>query len=198
MNYIVVPRKCAPATVYLKPESTVFSQGDRAGSLYLVKSGCIVICRVTRSGHRLVAEFVFPGEVFGWEVARDHQYSAQSAGCSAIQTFLASQTEELQRTTLSSSFNLLREEHLVVSRPSAEARVAAFLENLLLRQGGVRQIRLPMHRFDIAAYLGLSPETVSRVLHRFMKNEVIAMPDLHTIIVVDRALLKLASRLESD
>lgn len=194
----VLTSRTAPATTYLTSESTVFRQGDRAGPLYLVRSGCVVVCRVTRSGHRHVAEFVFPGEVFGWETGRDHQYCAESAGCSSIQTFPASQTDELWRSNFGKSVALLRDELLIISRPSAEARVAAFLEGLLSRQGSSRRIYVPMHRFDIAEHLGLSPETVSRVVHRFMKQGLIEVPSLQMIIVVDLPLLKRMSRLEAD
>ena len=198
MNYVVVSTKYKSAIIYPKSSSTIFRQGDRAGLLYLVKSGCVVLSCVTRSGYRQVAGFVFPGEIFGWEASADHQYCATSAGCSSVQMFHGSQAEDLRRTNLEASFALLRDELLIVSRPSAEARVAAFLDNLLLRQGSARRIYLPMHRFEIAEYLGLSPETVSRVLHRFMKKALIEMPSLQMITVVDRALLKKTSGLDRD
>jgi len=87
---------------------------------------------------------------------------------------------------------------MILSRPTAEARVAAFLDNLLVRQGSASRIYVPMHRFDIADYLGLSPETVSRVLHRLRKLKLIEMPSLHIIVVLDSTGLKRISRLETD
>jgi len=163
-----------------------------------VKYGCVLLSRVSQSGARQVIGFWLPGEIFGWEVYREHRYCAESAGESRVQAIEPSHAPASLYTQLVPSLALLRDQLLILSRPTAEARVAAFLHNLLVRQGGATRIDLPMHRFDIAEYLGISPETVSRVLHRLKKAGMIDMPNLHGVVVLNFEALKVSAKLETD
>ncbi|RVJ49050.1 helix-turn-helix domain-containing protein, partial [Sinorhizobium meliloti] len=73
---------------------------------------------------------------------------------------------------------------LVIGRQSAVERIAAFLVDLCERQGGGRQLCLPMSRQDIADYLGLTIETVSRAVTKLKVRSVIALRDARTIDIV--------------
>jgi CRP/FNR family nitrogen fixation transcriptional regulator len=79
--------------------------------------------------------------------------------------------------------SLLRaQEHLLVlGRQNAVERVAVFLLEMSERQGGLRQVELPMSRTDIADYLGLTIETVSRALTRLKQRGVIRLPNLRSV-----------------
>jgi CRP/FNR family transcriptional regulator len=83
----------------------------------------------------------------------------------------------------------------MLGRRLAEEKVAAFLKLLLDRigqpHGEYRLIRLPMNRSDIADYLGLTPETISRSISRLRSDKIIALKDPLTIVVRDPAGLRL-------
>jgi CRP/FNR family nitrogen fixation transcriptional regulator len=74
-----------------------------------------------------------------------------------------------------------QDHQLVLSRQSAGERVAAFLLDLAERQGGLESFELPMSRLDIADYLGLTIETVSRTLTRFKAKGIISLPSLRRV-----------------
>ncbi|MDX0451838.1 helix-turn-helix domain-containing protein, partial [Sinorhizobium medicae] len=80
---------------------------------------------------------------------------------------------------------------LVIGRQCAVERIAAFLVDLSERQGGGRQLRLPMSRQDIADYLGLTIETVSRVVTKLKERSVIVLRDARTIDIVRMDALRL-------
>ena len=144
--------------------------------------------RVTRTGNRQISGFFLPGETFGWELEPEHRFSAETVGTSSIQIhghIHSPQAAEWRERELVPSLALLREQLMILSQPTADARVAAFLDDHLRRQQSVDRIQLPMHRFDIAEYLGLSPETVSRVLRRFESLGLIAAPSIHVIDVLN-------------
>ncbi|TIT81046.1 MAG: transcriptional regulator, partial [Mesorhizobium sp.] len=82
------------------------------------------------------------------------------------------------------------QEHLLVlGRQNAIERVAAFLVEMSDRQGGLRQVELPMSRIDIGDYLGLTIETVSRVFTRLKEKGVIRLLSLRSIEILKRDTL---------
>jgi CRP/FNR family nitrogen fixation transcriptional regulator len=83
------------------------------------------------------------------------------------------------------------QEHLLVlGRQSAGERLAAFLLDLAERQGGLEQLELPMSRLDIADYLGLTIETVSRTLTRLKAKGIISLPSLRKVEIRKWGLLQ--------
>ena len=86
------------------------------------------------------------------------------------------------------------QEHLLVlGRQAAVERLAAFLVDMADRQGDLMQVELPMSRTDIGDYLGLTIETVSRVLTRLKQKGVIRLPNLRSVeILKPQALRALA------
>ena len=79
---------------------------------------------------------------------------------------------------------------LLLGRMTAPERVASFLLEVFDRRDAGRSVELPMSRTDIADYLGLTIETVCRVLSAFKRDGVIAIPDAHRIELRDRAALE--------
>ena len=72
----------------------------------------------------------------------------------------------------------------MLGRQNSIERVAAFLLEMSERQGGLRQVELPMSRLDIADYLGLTIETVSRVFSKLKHRGVIRLPSLRSVEIV--------------
>ena len=79
---------------------------------------------------------------------------------------------------------------LLLGRMTAPERVAAFLIEMFDRRDRTKALDLPMSRNDIADYLGLTIETVCRILSAFKRSGVIAIPNRHRIELLDRDALK--------
>ena len=83
-----------------------------------------------------------------------------------------------------------REHSLLLGRASAAQKIAAFLEETGQRSGGGGVIELVMSRQDIADYLGLTIETVSRTLSQLDRDGVIGLPSARRVVVKDRRALR--------
>jgi len=198
MAYHVKPNGAQAAISIYSSGEVIYRQGDPAGGLFSVTFGCVMLSRVTRTGNRQISGFFLPGETFGWELEPEHRFSAETVGTSSVQIhgpIHSPQAAEWRQSELVPSLTLLREQLMILSQPTADSRVAAFLDDQLTRQHSAHRIQLPMHRFDIAEYLGLSPETVSRVLRRFGLMELINAPSIHVIdVLYPEGLRKICSR----
>lgn len=164
--------------------SEIFSQGSEARSLYIVKFGCVRTYRLLADGRRQISAFHLPGEVFGFEADDRHHFFAEAVGATCTLSIRISATTELSRELLPLALRgLVRaQEHLLVlGRQNAPERVAAFLVDMFERQGGLDRIELPMSRTDIADYLGLSLETVSRVFTKLRERGIIRLLSLRTV-----------------
>jgi len=98
----------------------------------------------------------------------------------------------VERNNVNHTGNELRRarNHLLLINKSAPERVATFLLEMAERIGSIDEIKLAMSRQDIADYLGLTIETVSRMLTRFESASTIALPSCKRIVLRNRAVLK--------
>ncbi|BCH24223.1 transcriptional regulator [Mesorhizobium sp. L-8-10] len=163
----------------------IYAQGEKSGNLYKVEFGAVRIYRLLADGRRQISAFHLPGEVFGFEADRTHHFFADAVGATGISILRANASggdaaSELLPLAL---LSLVRaQEHLLVlGRQNATERIAAFLTDMSARQGGLRQIDLPMSRADIADYLGLTIETVSRVFSKLKQRGIIKLASLRRI-----------------
>jgi CRP/FNR family nitrogen fixation transcriptional regulator len=173
-------------------------EGDPTDYIYLVASGVVRSCRTHRDGSRGVVAFYLPGDLFGWSGELIHPLSLEAATDTAVLFFkrsallaaathnsriasylLAATTDELRRTQASL---------LLLSR-SAECRVTTFLIDLSTRMGNSKYLDLPMTRQDIADHLGLTIETLSRVITKLDKSGSIARTSCRTLVLRNRASL---------
>ena len=148
----------------------VFGEGDDADLVYKVISGAVSNVRSLADGRRQITAFHLPGDVFGIELGAERRAAAEAI-CDTVVTSArrASVTEDRdQRDRLwrHALHELERsQDHvLALGRRTAIERVAAFLIDLADRVGAHDAVALPMSRQDIADYLGLTIETVSRTL----------------------------------
>jgi len=184
----------AGPVVFYPTDSTIFAQGDPAGALYIVEFGTVRICQITADGRRQLDSFHFAGEVFGFEAGEDHQCCAESVDGVGIRTVRADAADgdlapQLLHAALDSFARAQR--HLVrLGRMNAVEKLASFLLDLLERQHSDGTIALQMQRCDIADYLGLTFETVSRVLRVLKERGVIRVPSIDRIEIVDIAALE--------
>lgn len=182
-----------PAAITLFPEDAIiYAQGEAAGPLYLLEFGAVRICRLTTDGRRQISAFHFAGEVFGFEAGREHHFYAESINGCGVRA-LRGAGDGLADTILPLALESLTraQEHLLVlGRQNAVERMAAFILDVAERQGVDDAVILPMQRADIADYLGLTFETVSRILRKLKEQGIIRVPSVKQIEIVQANALK--------
>ncbi len=181
---------------------TLFQEGDAARHVYSITSGTLRLQRDIDDGRRQVVGFALPGDFLGLSLESSFGFGADAltpvTACRFERnrfTELVSRKPELQRKLHQTASRKLAfaEDHMVVlGRRKAEERVAIFLlrwsERLQVLRGPSPTLPLPMGRQDIADYLGLTIETVSRTISRFTRDRIIlVVPD--GVRVLDRSKL---------
>jgi len=166
---------------------TVFAQEEMTTSLYNLLEGVMRLYKLLPDGRRQIVGFALPGDFLGMAVSTRHGFSADAIGPVALCRFpknsfarfiedkphLLRRINELAVRELSQA-----QDHMVLlGRRSAEEKVATFLigwRDRLVQLGGTsKTVPLPMSRQDIADYLGLTIETVSRTLTKLERDGVI-------------------------
>jgi len=178
----------------------IYAEGDRADCWFKVVSGTVRICKLLADGRRHVAEFFYAGDSFGLETEGERVFAAEAVSDVIVMRFCRAATERLidERPTLARRMcdmtlrNLAHAQTrlLLLGRMTAPERVASFLMELAERRDTWRAIDLPMSRNDIADYLGLTIETVCRVLSAMKRDGTIAIPHPHRIEICDRDALE--------
>lgn len=179
------------AMSYYRPNEVIYGEGDATGPLYLVVTGAVRIVRLTPDGRRQVSGFHFAGEVFGFEAGDEHHCYAESVDGAGIRVLRAANGSFGTGALLLALKSLQRaEEHVVLlGRLNAIEKMASFLLDLLERQGSDDIVNLQMQRNDIADYLGLTFETVSRVLRVLKDRGLIRVSRVDRIEIINlRAL----------
>lgn len=182
------PANPADHTSFFSAGAEIYGQGERAGTLYQVEFGCVRIYRLMSDGRRQIAAFCMAGEVFGFEAEGTHAFFAEAVCGTGIRM-----TRMTADVTASPGFaplalqTLARAQRhlLVLGRQNATERVAAFLADMVERQGDVDRIELPMSRTDIADYLGLTIETVSRIFTKLRQTGVIRLRDSREVQILN-------------
>lgn len=186
---------------FVKDEE-IFAEGGSAIFLYRVVSGAVRTCKLLNDGRRQIASFHLPGDFFGVEAGDEHRFTAESLGDTTVVAYrrgnldaLVHGGEALSRQIVSSTMRALERAQthmLLLGRKSAVEKVAAFLLDLAGDESGNGHVDLPMSRTDIADYLGLTIETVSRTLTGLERQGIIAMPaHRRSIVLRNRSALQL-------
>jgi CRP/FNR family nitrogen fixation transcriptional regulator len=187
------------ACIRFERNSEIFGEGEPCEYLYKVVTGAVRICKVTSDGRRLISAFHLPGEVFGLEASDIHAFSAEAIRDSQVRViqykaFLkhaepdAKMMQQLWAQTLR-QLQRAQSHMVVLGRKNAQERVASFLLEMASRLSASGAVELPMSRQDIADYLGLTIETVSRTLTQLARDGLIAMPEARRIVLRNRGLL---------
>ena len=174
-------------TVLAERDEEIVAQEDPATWCYLVVSGCVRTVRLMEDGRRQVGEFLFAGDLFGWEALDCHDFGAEAVTPVTLRRYarrdleqLADQDRDVARKLRELSSSRLRSgrEHMVLlGRKTASERIASFLLEMAARgnAGAKSTIELPMNRSDMGDYLGLTIETVCRRLTRLRLDGTIAI-----------------------
>jgi CRP/FNR family nitrogen fixation transcriptional regulator len=170
---VLFPPSQSSQLTYFSSDEEIYGQGEKAGTLYQVEFGVVRIFRLLADGRRQISSFHVAGEIFGFEADSSHHFFAEAVCASGIRVHREPIDPQLSRKILPVAVAALvrAQEHLlVIGRQSATERVAAFLVDMMDRQGGLETIELPMSRADVGDYLGLTIETVSRAISKLRKG----------------------------
>lgn len=172
--------------------SEIYAQGELAGELYEIEFGAVRIHRLLADGRRQVIAFHLAGEKFGFEAGGTRAFFAEAITATGIRPLgaAAGNLDAPELMALALRGMLKAQEHLlVIGRQCARERVAAFLLDMAERQGDDVMIELPMPRLDIADYLGLTIETVSRTFAKLRAQGVIELRGTRNVTLKKRDLL---------
>lgn len=181
------------AMSYYHANEVIYAPGDAAGPLYLVVTGAVRIVRLTQDGRRQISGFHFAGEVFGFEADEEHHCYAESVDGAGVRLLRPTAGRGFGQSAMMIALRSLQRAHdhaVLLGRLSATEKMSAFLLDLLDRQGSDHIVNLPMQRNDIADYLGLTFETVSRVLRVLKDRGLIRLARVDQIEVLDPASLE--------
>ena len=176
----------------------IYGEEEPAEYLYQVLSGAVRTCRMLDDGRRQISAFYLPGDVFGVEAGDVHLSSAEAV-CDT-QILLAKRNavmaradheRDLSRQLWTLTVRELQriQEHSMLLIKSAEERVAGFLLEMAGRGSAGSAVDLPMCRQDIADYLGLTIETVSRTFTQLVQSGTIGLVKSRRILFRNRAAL---------
>lgn len=181
-------------------DEEIYAEGDRADCWFKVVSGTVRICKLMTDGRRHIAEFFFGGDCFGLDGPGERAFAAEAVGDVIVMRFTRAATErliderpELARRMFNMTLRSLAHAQtrlLLLGRMTAPERVASFLLELAERRDVRRILDVPMSRNDIADYLGLTIETVCRVLSAMKRDGAIAITNPHQIEICDRDVLE--------
>ncbi|MEO9826060.1 MAG: helix-turn-helix domain-containing protein [Paracoccaceae bacterium] len=220
--YVTIPSECAAevsipplastspksAELRLKPGAHLYFEGDEVEWLYQVTSGVLRLTRLLADGRQQVIAFGYPGDIVGFPAADLHHTDCEALTDVRLQPFRRTHLEngdgdaKLHCALLQAALREIsgmQDHFMMLGRKSATEKLASFLCVLAKRVGedlgAYRQINLPMSRSDIADFLGLTTETISRTFTQLRKSQIIAIDNIHTIIIQrPTALLSLAER----
>lgn len=181
---------------------TIFNDGDEAANCYKVISGAVRLCKHMTDGRRQIADFLLAGDFFGFMQLGNYKFTAEAVGDVVLMCYPQRQVARLSsampnlrgRLLMLLSQRLLgMQDHLVMlGRKTAKERVASFLLHIAERSDAEEGLafELPMSRQDIADYLGLTIETVCRMLSELKRERIIVIPSLSQIVLNDTDALQ--------
>ena len=181
---------------------TIFNDGDEATHCYKVISGAVRLCKHMSDGRRQIADFLLAGDMFGVMQFGNYKFTAEAVGPVVLMCYPQRQVARLSTSlpnlrgrllVLLSQRLLGMQDHLVMlGRQTAKERMATFLLQIANRSDAEEGLafELPMSRQDIADYLGLTIETVCRMLSELKRQRIIAIPSSNQVVVNDMERLQ--------
>jgi len=173
------------APMSLPRGAKIFDETEPADHVYKVVSGAVRAYRLLSDGRRHIDAFHLPGDLFGLEAGNKYTFSAETITNSTVlvikrntmTSLIAHDGDLAYQLWVFAALELDRaREHGLLLVKTAPERVACFLLEMAKRVPDARMVELPMSRQDIADHLGLSVETVSRVLTQLAAEATIARP----------------------
>ena len=181
----------------------MFWEGDPAKDVFDLVSGVLRIYRILSDGRRVITGFVYPGDLVGVSLRDRYLYTAEAVTPVRVRRFARKRfDEEVSRfpelrplvfARLCDEMAAAQDQMVLLARKTAEERVCSFLLRIVRRLDAhddpVPVIDLPMTRLDIADYLGLTIETVSRTMTKIARAKIVAAEGRHSLAIVKMSRL---------
>jgi CRP/FNR family transcriptional regulator, nitrogen fixation regulation protein len=183
------------------PQARIFHENDPAESAYKVVSGSVRTCKFLRDGRRQIGGFYLPNDFFGLESSDRHTLSAEAVTNAKVLMIKKSVLAAAAKHDAAIEYQLLLLAYRELARlqarillliKNAQERVGEFILEMEKRARVGYSIQLLMKRQDIADYLGLKIETVSRILTSLESCGAIKMPTPHQIVLHSYSALRTA------
>lgn len=186
---------------------TLFFEGDQAKHLFELVEGVLRIFKIMADGRRVITGFLYPGDLVGVSLRNHYLYSAEAVTAVRLRRFSRRAFEDtvgsspelrpLLLARLCDEMAAAQDQMVLLSCKNAEERLCSFLLRQLQRKRkqdrSCSVVDLPMTRLDIADYLGLTIETVSRTMTRLTNKGIVGPAGRHSIrILKARTLAHLA------
>lgn len=182
----------------------LYEAGEELKCLYAIRSGSFKTYTLSEQGDYQITAFQLPGDVVGFDAINDSQHKsyAQALETAMVCEIPFERLDELAGTMpqlrkqlmrlMSNEINCDQEMLMLLNKKTAEERLAAFLSSLATRFGSrgfsSHEFRLTMTRSEIGNYLGLTVETISRLLSRFQKDTLIRVEGKFITILDEKQL----------
>ena len=183
--------------VAVEPGGALIREAEPANHVFNITSGSVRVFKLLADGRRQITGFLFAGNFLGLATGDTYVFSAEAIEPTTVCRFRRSEYRQLIRdcpmleTVLLERANhelaAAQNQMLLLGRKTAVERIASFLLDLPAhdpaRPNPAGHVRLPMSRSEIADYLGLTIETVSRVLTRLKTQGFVTLPSLNEVVV---------------
>jgi CRP-like cAMP-binding protein len=185
----------------------ICGQGRPVEYWYLVISGVARRCAIRPDGRRQIVDLLLPGDFCGFAIGEEWDVTVEAvAEGTVVAAYPRRRIEALAdsdpkiareiRQIAFSALSRLQAQLLILGRITALEKVGSFILEMAARQsdGGADQVALPVSRYDIADYLGVSVETVSRSLSDLKQRGAIKLMGTRKVSIVDRDVLEEGER----
>lgn len=190
-------------TETLAAGSAAFWEGDAATHVFEVVEGVMRVFKVLADGRRVITGFMYPGDLMGVSVSDAYLYTAEAVTKVRIRRFSRTRFEdEIARSPelrpqlfarLCDEMAAAQDQMVLLARKTAEERVSTHIIRMAQRHSGAAgqgaRLEVPMTRADMADYLGLTLETVSRIMSRLISRGVISPVGRHAFEIRKWAML---------
>ncbi len=182
---------------FLEKNEHAFFQGDKVTNYYNIRKGSLKIYKLSKDGRKQIIGFLFPGDFMGMSHEDSFSYSAESLEktmlCKfnkvALESFFIKfpEVENKILNLVNYELSAAQDQIFLLGKCSAKERLLQFFHNISKQReklGWVENpIHLPMPRSDIANFLGLTIETISRSLSELKSNNIIKMVGTNDIFL---------------
>jgi CRP/FNR family nitrogen fixation transcriptional regulator len=183
-----------------KRNCEIYSEGSGSKYWYQIISGTVRLTTLLADGRRHIGAFCFEGDCFGFDLDSTRSFSAEAVNDVAVYLYPRQSigrlivewpqlAQQLWNITLKDLAHA-QKQTAILGRMTAPMRVASFLLDLFARRKSSTLLDLPMSRLDVADYLGLTVETVCRILSRFAELRLVAIPNVNQIELIDAHALE--------
>ncbi|MEL6913159.1 MAG: helix-turn-helix domain-containing protein [Pseudomonadota bacterium] len=187
----------APPHLKLAANSALYFEGDEVSHVYIIEDGVVRLTRVLEDGRRQVIAFGYPGDIVGFPARGLHNTDCDALTPVRLRPIRrcvledGAQDPDLHAALLDAAMDeisAMQDHFMMLGCKNAPEKVASFIKSMADRHGMMAadgaNVHLPMGRADIADFLGLTMETVSRCFTALRKDGVIRLNGAQSVVIV--------------